>query len=483
MVSNHWKILSKIVGDSITVFSPRDYVTQPDLGGTRPVKVYNFCSDIGYQQLGYYVSLLAEARGHKVIPNVATLRDFNDASSIKQVGAEMDTLIQRSLAPLQSDDFTLSIYFSCNLARRYDKLCSHIYGLFPAPLMRAFFKRDSGVWKLRKLHPISVKDVPQEHHEFLSKSIAEFFKKKKAVSLPSRWRFDLAILVNPKEKPSPSNPKALQLFAKAANQLGMYTEFIGKQDFSRISEFDALFIRETTQVNHHTYRFARRAQAEGLVVIDDPDSIMRCANKVYLAELLTRQRIPIPKTLVVHQGNRKEVSRQIGFPCILKKPDSSFSQGVFKVENEAMLQVQLENLFRSSALIIAQEFLPTEFDWRIGVMDRRPIYACKYYMASKHWQIVRRDGRGKEVLGRSDAVPTGWVPRHVLQLAVKAANLMGDGLYGVDIKETDGRAVIIEINDNPSIDGGVEDGVLRDELYHLIMNTILTRIEERKKRL
>ena len=29
----------------------------------------------------------------------------------------------------------------------------------------------------------------------------------------------------------------------------------------------------------------------------------------------------------------------------------------------------------------AQEYLATDFDWRVGVLDRRPLFACKYFMA------------------------------------------------------------------------------------------------------
>ena len=62
-------------------------------------------------------------------------------------------------------------------------------------------------------------------------------------------------------------------------------------------------VRDTTNVNHYTYHLSRLAAAAGLVVIDDPDAILRCTNKIYLAELLTRHHIPIPKTLVVHPDN------------------------------------------------------------------------------------------------------------------------------------------------------------------------------------
>ncbi len=98
--------------------------------------------------------------------------------------------------------------------------------------------------------------------------------------------------------------------------MGLSTELIEKDDFGRLAEFDALFIRETTSVNHHTYRFARRAMAEGLVVVDDPDSILKCTNKVFLAELLERHKIATPRTLIVHRDNlerRRETPS--GFPA------------------------------------------------------------------------------------------------------------------------------------------------------------------------
>jgi glutathione synthase/RimK-type ligase-like ATP-grasp enzyme len=66
-------------------------------------------------------------------------------------------------------------------------------------------------------------------------------------------------------------------------------------------------------------------------------------------------------------------------------------------------------------------------------------------------------------------------------MAIKAAGLIGDGFYGVDLKQIGNRVVVIEINDNPSVDSGVEDGVMKDALYREIVGTILRRVEQRKR--
>lgn len=261
----------------------------------------------------------------------------------------------------------------------------------------------------------------------------------------------------------------------------MNAELITREDAGRLLEFDALFIRETTSVHHHTYRLARKAESEGLPVIDDPQSILRCTNKVYLAELLQRYGIPTPKTIIMHKKNTEQVLRQLGVPCILKQPDSSFSQGVMKAETPEEFRQQVGELLEKSDLVIAQAFTPTPFDWRVGILDRQPLYVCKYYMAQKHWQIYKRDNKGKVLEGKSETLPVNNAPKRIVKTALKAANLIGDGLYGVDLKEIDGNSSIIEINDNPSIDSGVEDTVLNDALYRLIMESFLRRIELLKR--
>ena len=63
------------------------------------------------------------------------------------------------------------------------------------------------------------------------------------------------------------------------------------------------------------------------------------------------------------------------------------STGVKKVATREDLEREAQAMLDKSELIIAQEFLPTEFDWRIGVLDRRAIYACRYDMVRNHWQI------------------------------------------------------------------------------------------------
>ncbi len=469
------------------VVQAREYLSRPEYLDVTGAKVFNLCRSFRYQKLGYYVSLVAAARGQRPFPTPATIQDLKSQTIVNIVGDEIDEVIQKSLRPIQSEHFVLTAYFGRNIAERHTRLAQAIFRRFPAPLLRAEFAYHARTkkWQLDSVEPLAPSDVPQEHREFLTDVAKEYFRRRHHVKISrSVTAFDLAIMLDPDEAQPPSNERAIQKFEDAAEALGFDVEIIGKHDYGRLAEFDALFIRETTSVNHRTYRFAQKALAEGLMVIDDPESILRCTNKVFLAELLYQHDVPMPRTLVVHRGNAGEALHRLGLPCILKQPDSSFSQGVTKAETVDEFHAQIERLLGRSDLVIAQEFAPTAFDWRIGVFDRQPIYACKYYMAGQHWQVVQPEGMNKGEEGPSEAVPLERVPKKLLRTACKAANLIGDGLYGVDVKEiVDGAYSVIEVNDNPSIDSGVEDELLQDELYRVIMRVFRRRLEERRRAL
>ena len=465
---------------NVEVVDAWSYLTRPEFSEVRGVKLFNFCRSYRYQTTGYYVSLLAEARGHRPLPSVTTIQDLKNPDMARLVSEDLEEVIQRSLAPIQSSKFTLSIYFGQNLAKRYKPLSLQLFNMFQSPLLRAQFVRDKK-WQLRSITALAASQVPPSHAPFVFRVASEYFAgRRSTIRRRNRGRYDLAILANAEEENPPSDEKALQRFAKAGAAAGFNVERIERDDFARLSQFDALFIRETTAVNHYTYRFARRAVSEGLVVIDDPDSIARCANKVYLAEAMSRHNVPTPRTIVVHQGNEKQVARELGFPCVLKKPDSAFSLGVMKADTPAELDEQLKRLLADSDLVVAQEFLPTQFDWRIGILDGRPLYACKYFMARQHWQIVKRDTNGNGQYGKLETLPVEMAPARAVRLALKAANLIGKGLYGVDVKQSGGKFYVIEVNDNPNIEAGCEDAVLKDELYRRIMEVFLRRVQHVK---
>ncbi|MGG8497770.1 GNAT family N-acetyltransferase [Tenacibaculum sp. TC6] len=460
------------------IISVKDYINNTEYQNNSGFRIFNLCSSYKYQSYGYYVSLLASARGQRVIPSNATLSDLRIMNVIQSIAFELNELVNQILDKTKLSSFSLNIYFGQTPDKKYQQLAAKLYQFFEAPLFKVTFIKDEK-WLIKNIKVLTFKGVPIEEKEFMYQFAANYFNKKRH-SYPklTNYTYDVAVLVNPKEKTPPSNQEALQKLKNAANKKGVYLEFITPQDIDKINEFDALFIRETTNVNHHTYEISRLAFAEGLVVMDDPWSILRCSNKIYQNELFKKNKISTPNTVVLTKNMFQEKQLDdFNFPIVIKQPDSAFSLGVIKVSSKEEAKSALTRLFKITDMVICQEFLYSEFDWRIGLLDNKPLFACKYFMAKDHWQIYDWNSSEEDQSGDHATVDIKNVPKNVLQVAQKAASLIGDGLYGVDLKYVDGKVYVVEVNDNPNIDAGVEDLILQDSLYDILIESIINRIE------
>jgi glutathione synthase/RimK-type ligase-like ATP-grasp enzyme len=465
--------LLKTDGSRIVV-SAKDYINNDipaEILDTPNLRVVNLCNDYRYLRTGYYCSLLAEARGHRCIPSASDLVHTNRRLIHKYSLPELEAILRDAKLPedaLSGDD-GLVFFFGRTDKPELLRFGRKLFDLFRLPLMKVTFVRRNQQWKVKQVNPLRLGDLGEKislFNDAISKYTGSFWNR-------PRHRNDkywLAILHDPNEALAPSNKRALEKFVQVGRRKRFFVELITKNNLDSLLEYDALFIRETTSVANHTYRFAQKAEREGIPCIDDTTSILRCCNKIYLHELLRGKKIRTPRTYFLSRHQKAfDISDQFDFPVVLKVPDGSFSKGVFKVNSVEEFNQKKEEIFKDSELLIVQEFFPSAYDWRIVLIGGQPLFACKYYMAKKHWQIYNHQAkRGKE--GDAECVPLDKVPTAVLRTATRAAGLIGKGLYGVDIKEVDKKAYVIEINDNPNIDAGVEDKVLGDKLYETVLD-------------
>ncbi len=437
----------------------------------------------GYNSEGYYCSLLAQARGHKVIPGVDIINKLESGTGVRMGRALHKICYQwiRKNAIPKGDIWYLNVYFGTCREKGLERIARFIFDNYPSPLLRVAFNTNQRN-QIESIQSISLKSLSNEEQDFFASALDNFNKKIwRTPRSPKQCRYNLAIFHDPEEKFPPSNKKALSKFLDIAKKMDIHAELMTEEDSAKLMEFDALFIRSTTSLNHITFHLSQKARQNDMVVIDDPMSIIRCTNKVYLSELLEREKIPAPASRLIFKTNANdfnEIVSSLGSPFIIKIPDGSFSHGMHKVSDETGFRNALDTLFEKSAILLGQEYIPTEFDWRIGILNGEALYACKYYMAKGHWQIYNHSSiKGSDQTGLVDTLPLYQVPQHVIRTALKATSLIGKGLYGVDLKMINNKAIVIEINDNPSIDHGIEDAILGDELYYRILNYFVRSLE------
>jgi hypothetical protein len=119
------------------VVAADDYISGEQYQSVKNLKVLNLCKSYQYQSEGYYVSLLAEARSHKVLPEVSTIQDLRFPSLLREDSLDFDTLIQTTFKTEPYDRVEFNIYFGITSSEQLNKLAQQLFQMVQAPSLRA----------------------------------------------------------------------------------------------------------------------------------------------------------------------------------------------------------------------------------------------------------------------------------------------------------------------------------------------------------
>ncbi len=272
----------------------------------------------------------------------------------------------------------------------------------------------------------------------------------------------------------PKEASALHSFKVTAEKMNCKFDFMFREHLLELPKYDAVFIRATTDPLFTAYIVSKTAWEMGLKVVDDPKSIQICGNKIHLYALFKKYNISHIPTIFLnkeelHHKRILDIFRTFGRPVVIKAPYTSFSRYVEKVACETSFREVAKRFFRKSDVLAVQKFVPTAFDWRVGVLNGEVLYVCKYMVPKGRWKHgAKRRGKPSFVWGRTISLKRENAPMKLKEMALKACEVVGNGLYGVDIKEVNGEYIVVEVNDNPSIYAGYEDLRAKDVYSKII---------------
>src|SRR3989442_7875675 len=408
------------------VITTSEYLARPKLFDMGRPKLVNLARSYAYQSKGYYASLLAEARGHGVMRAVETMLELREAKLYEHALPKLEDELNRCArrADFQPEgEFKLLVCFGITSDPRFETFGRLLFDWFRCPALEVSVDAGAAPYTIDRIRMRTLTRLANGEAMFLREALhqhtAREWRDPKARTVP---KYDLAVLYDPNEKLAPSSPTTIKHFARIAEKLSIDVEPVTKRQLAELAEYDGLFIRETTSIDNHTYRFARRAWQEGMPVIDDPISMIRCTNKVFLMELLGQHQVTTPPTVMLaDNADLPKAMDELGLPLVVKIPDGSFSRGVHKVHTPEEFRRVADELFEETDLLLTQKFLPTEFDWRVGVLAGEPLFVCQYRMARCHLQIVkhRPDGSSPERGFRTFELDKA--PRDLIDIAVRAA--------------------------------------------------------------
>lgn len=138
------------------VMSAQEYLEQPlESEAGKRVQVINLCRSYKYLGHGYYCSLLAEARGHKVIPSVRTISELTRKSLYSLALDDLDKALDKALNNhlySNTEGFTLTLYFGKTNLEPLQELARQIFEIFPCPILLVEFRK-SNSWHIEGIKP------------------------------------------------------------------------------------------------------------------------------------------------------------------------------------------------------------------------------------------------------------------------------------------------------------------------------------------
>src|SRR5262249_36196140 len=154
-----------------------------------------------------------------------------------------------------------------------------------------------------------------------------------------------------------------------------------------LSEFDVVFLRNNPNVAatepgdrfNPALDFGRRLKRNSVMVVNDPDGLLRAGSKMYLAGFPEEIR---PRTLISRRVDKiKEVLRELDGPAIIKPLAGFGGQNVFYLRRGQVSNLhQMIGAVRKDGYVIAQEYLPevSRGDKRVLLLAGEPIRLGKH---------------------------------------------------------------------------------------------------------
>lgn len=213
-------------------------------------------------------------------------------------------------------------------------------------------------------------------------------------------------------------------------------------------EADAVIPRIGYSVTSEGVRIVRQFESQGVYVANSADSILRSRDKLTASQILSPQGIPVPRTALVTswRDTERAISRVGGVPCVIKASQGTQGNSVHLARSIRDANEHVYRLLANRETVLVQEYIRESHG-----KDVRVIVAGGEVVAA-----MRRVARGREF--RSNFHLGGQVEAIELKedyakIAIRAANLLGIEVGGVDLLEGRNGPILLEVNSSPGLEG------------------------------
>lgn len=211
---------------------------------------------------------------------------------------------------------------------------------------------------------------------------------------------------------------------------------------------DVVIPRIGSSVTSYGCTVVRHFEQMGVPVLNSSNGILDSRDKYRSLQILSQHQILVPKTYFSYDLYYAErvVRNSLGYPFILKVIEGTQGQGVHLVRDEVSAQELFTEHVTKNKRVLLQEFI-SEFegkDIRVIVVGRKIVTAMMRVAKDGDFRSnIHRGGKGLAVV----------LSEKEKEIAIKACQVLGLEMAGVDILRSERGSMIIEVNSSPGIEG------------------------------
>jgi ribosomal protein S6--L-glutamate ligase len=235
--------------------------------------------------------------------------------------------------------------------------------------------------------------------------------------------------------------------------------------------FDAILPRIGASITFYGTAVVRQLEHMGISVLNTSQAILVARDKLRALQVLSRHQIPFPATVFVRGGEEvlTAVERVGGAPVIVKLVEGTQGVGVILAETSKVAQAIVETLSTVQKNVLIQKFVEESRgrDVRAFVVGGRVVAAMRRTaMGDEFRSNVHRGARAEGI---------ALSPQYE-RVALRAAEIMGLEIAGVDMLEGNDGPQVMEVNSSPGLEG--IEGASRVDVASAIIRHLEQAVEE-----
>lgn len=216
----------------------------------------------------------------------------------------------------------------------------------------------------------------------------------------------------------------------------------------QLSTYDAIIPRIGASITHYGTAVVRQFEQMDVYTVNSSAGIVNTRDKLRSLQILSRHNIGIPRTTFVR--DKKDVLPSIervgGAPIIIKLLEGTQGIGVLLAESEKSATAMIELLQSQKQNVLIQKF--------VAESKGRDVRA--FVVGDQVVGAVRRVAQGQEFrsnIHRGGVAEPVELDEQYRTTAVRAAQIMGLHVAGVDMLEGADGPQIMELNSSPGLEG------------------------------